>query len=62
MPTYRVVFVNGEKRELEVEAHKVVGNRPEDKGDSYTFESGSRAVAVVPKSQVLYIEMVTESN
>ena len=62
MPIYRIVFVNGEKRELEVEAYKIVGNNPDDKGDSYTFKSGNRSIAVVPKSQVLYIEMVKESD
>ena len=58
MPTFRIVFVNGEKRELTVEAHKVSGNQPSEKGDSYTFSNGSNVVAVVPKAQVLYIEKV----
>ena len=47
----RVVFVNGEKRELLVEAHQVFGNKPDDKGDSYTFRNGSIVRAVVRKTR-----------
>ena len=62
MPTYRVVFANGEKRELIIKAHMVTGNNPDDKGDSYTFRNGSIVRAVVPKSQVLYIEQVKDAE
>ena len=58
MPEYRVVFVNGEKRELTVGAHKITGNDADDRGNSYTFHSGSTVIAVIPKAQVLFIEKV----
>ena len=60
MPKYRVVFVNGEKRELIVDAFVIRGNDQDDKGDTYTFKTGSTVVAVVPKCQVLYVELIND--
>ena len=57
--TYRIVFKNGEKQVLEVEATHVDGARSSDKGDSYTLRNGTRTVAIAPKARVLYIEKIT---
>ena len=59
MPTYRVIFVNGEKRELTVSCHKLEGHHETPTtGTCYVFSDGDDIKAVVPKAQVLYIERV----
>ena len=59
MPIYRVVFRNGEKKTLDVEAGWI-----KETGESYIFQTSkhpaARQVAVVPKSSVLYINELPE--
>ena len=54
MPTYRIVFRNGEKRELVIEAAQITN--PKD--GVYRLranDSEKRLLAVIPADQVLYI-------
>lgn len=54
MPTYRIVFRNGEKRNLVLEAEHI--QLP--KSGVYRFyadDDERRLIAIVPESQVLYI-------
>ena len=61
MPLYRVVFKNGEKRTLDVEAGWI-----KETADSYIFQASkhpsARPVAIVPKSRVLYIDELGEGE
>lgn len=54
MPTYRVVFRNGEKRHLVIEAAQIA----EPKNGIYKLRANDdemRVLAVIPADQVLYI-------
>ena len=55
MKRYRVVFTNGEKRELVVLAENV-----SEQDESYVFAANHSKVAVVPIKQVLYIKETEE--
>ena len=55
MATYRVVFVNGEKRELTVDADTF-----QKENGEYLFLKSGKAVASSPVGQVLYVEKVAE--
>ena len=50
MPTFRVVFVNGEKRTLDVEAERI-----DPAGSDILLTRGGSVVAALPRSQVLYV-------
>ena len=54
MPTYRIVFRNGEKRELVLEAHSIT---PPAQGVYRLLadDDQRRTIAVIPADQVLYI-------
>ncbi|MYH36930.1 MAG: hypothetical protein F4160_13140 [Rhodospirillaceae bacterium] len=54
MPTYRIVFRNGEKRCLVVEAMSI---KPPEKGVYRLLadDAQRRTIAVIPADQVLYI-------
>jgi len=52
MSKYRVVFTNGEKRELTVEADRIDS---EKQGVVRLLKAGGTTVAVVPTERVLYI-------
>ena len=53
MATYRVVFVNGEKREMVVEADELgVVN------GSYNFKNNNIIVAATPIDRVLFIKAI----
>ena len=54
MPKFQVVFTNGEKRELTVQAHRIDFEKP---GMIRFLNSGNRpsVAAVVPVERVLYI-------
>ena len=58
MPTYRIVFRDGDKTALEVKAAIIEGHLATDTRDSYVFRVGRRVVAVVPKDQVLYFDQI----
>ena len=60
MPTFRITFIDGSQRE--VQAFKIDGNKPSDRGDSYSFMIGNRAAAVVPKAQVKIIEKIDDGD
>ena len=61
MPLYRVVFKNGEKRTLDVEAGWI-----KETQESYIFlatkHPASKQIAIVPKSQVLYVNKLSEED
>ncbi|MDE2987085.1 MAG: hypothetical protein OXT70_03395 [Chloroflexota bacterium] len=59
MPTYRVIFTNGEKRDLTVKADRIDF---EKKGVLRLMTAGEtrNAVAVVPLDRVLYVVQVEE--
>lgn len=52
MAKYRVVFTNGEKRELTVEADRIDADKP---GVIRLLRAGGTIVAVAPTERVLYI-------
>ncbi len=60
MPTFRITFIDGTQRE--VKAFKIEGNKPSDRGDTYSFIAGNRAEAVVPKAQVKIIEKIDDGD
>lgn len=58
MTTYRIVFADGEQRELTVNARTLDGHKQGDRGHAYVFRRAAHVVAVVPKDKVLWIETV----
>ena len=60
MPTFRITFIDGSQRE--VQAFKIEGNKPSDRGDSYSLMVGNRAAVVVPKAQVKIIEKIDDGD
>ena len=61
MPKFRIVFQNGEKRELMVEAQMIKGTYTPNT-DSYVFLNGAQIVAIVPKSKALFIELINDPS
>ncbi len=59
MPTYRVIFTNGEKRDLTVQADRIDF---EKQGVLRLMKAGENrnAVAVVPLDRVLYVVQIEE--
>ena len=63
MPTFRIVFRDKERDPVQISAYQVMGNKPTDKGDSYTFRNDpDDIVAIFPKEEVLYIRCINKSN
>lgn len=55
MTTFRVVFANGEKKELIVDADTVSTHE-----ETMYFDKGKRAVAAIPCDRVLYAAEIQE--
>ena len=56
MSNYRVVFVNGEKRELVIEADAIVQNG----GSLVQLMKSGKPVAAIPLERVLFIERIDD--
>ncbi len=57
MTTYRAVFINGEKRELIIDADRVVENK-----NTMMFYKDKHVVAVIPRDKFLYITEVETTD
>ena len=61
MPTYKVVFTNGEKRELVIKASRIDEKKP-NLLRLMRDDNGSRVVATIPIDRVLYIVEVPDES
>ena len=63
MPVFRVVFKDKDRDAVQFSAFQVLGNKPTDKGDSYTFRNNpDEVVAIIPKDEVLYIKCINSTS
>ena len=61
MTTYKVIFTNGEKRDLTVKASKI-DHRSNTVLRFTRSDDGERTVAVVPMDRVLYVVEVLDND